>query len=122
MKTSTLIIGASAKPDRYANKAQRALSENGHSVIPYNPRGGEIDGLQVVTDLADIEQEIDTITLYVRSSILEPLVPDLIALKPRRVIFNPGTEDAASELAFSAVGVEVVRGCTLVMLGTGQYG
>ena len=121
MNKSTLIIGASQKPDRYANKAQKALTEAGHEVMLFNPRGGEIDGLQVLSDLAEVSQGIDTITLYVRPSVLEAMVPALIDLKPRRVIFNPGTEDETLEQRFEQAGIEVVEACTLVMLNTDQY-
>ena len=121
MSKTTLIIGASHKPDRYANKAQRALVNAGHRVIPFNPRGGEIDGLEVVSDLSDITEKIDTVTLYVRPSVLEPMLPTLIGLKPRRVIFNPGTEDSGLEQKFEDAKVDIVEACTLGMLHTDQY-
>jgi len=43
------------------------------------------------------------------------------ALAPERIIFNPGTEHAAFAERAAEQGSEVVEGCTLVMLGTGQY-
>lgn len=121
MSSTTLILGASPKPDRYSNMAQRALSEAGYKVIPYNPRGGEFDGVEVVSDLATIEQPVDTVTVYVRAAIFQTLLDGVVELKPRRIIFNPGTEDEGLEKQLRAEGIEVMEACTLVMLKTGQY-
>ncbi|BDS07570.1 CoA-binding protein [Oceaniferula spumae] len=121
MNKTTLIIGASHKPDRYANKAQKALTEAGHEVIPFNPRGGEIEGVEVRSDLSNVTEDVDTVTLYVRPSVLEDMVPTLIDLNPRRVIFNPGTEHEGLELKFVEAGIKVSEACTLVMLNTGEY-
>ena len=121
MNKTTLIIGASPKEDRYANMAQKALAKAGHRVIPMNPRGGEIDGLEVVTDLDSVAEEVDTVTVYVRPQVMGSLLAGVIALKPKRVIFNPGTEDAGLERQLGDAGIKVIEACTLVMLKTGQY-
>jgi len=121
MNKPTLIIGASPKPDRYANKAQKALSHTGHTVVPYNPRGGEIEGIKVFDNLEHIEQELHTITLYVRPQILEKLIDTLVKLKPARVIFNPGTEDQTFQQKFEQAGIIALEACTLVLLQTKQY-
>lgn len=118
MGRTTLIIGASPKTERYANKAQKALTETGHQVLLYHPRGGVIDGMEVISDFSAIVEQVDTLTFYVRPEILETMAADLIALKPRRVIFNPGTEDPGLAREFARAGIEVVEACTLVMLKT----
>ena len=92
MKT-TLIIGASPKSTSYANMAMHALESADHPTILYNPLGRQIDDRKVFTDLNEIEDDIDTITVYVRPSRLETIVQDLIQLKAKRIIFNPGTEE-----------------------------
>ncbi|MCP5537080.1 MAG: CoA-binding protein [Akkermansiaceae bacterium] len=121
MNRTTIIIGASPREDRYSNMAQKALTAAGHTVLPYHPSGGEIDGVAVITDLNDELPPIDTVTIYVRPEILSTMIEKLIALKPGRVIFNPGTEDAVLEKGLRAEGIEVVEACTLVMLKTAQY-
>ncbi|MBT8043846.1 MAG: CoA-binding protein [Verrucomicrobiae bacterium] len=121
MNKTTIIIGASPKPDRYANMAQKALTDAGHTVIPYRPKDGIIDGLEVVTSLAQIDQPVDTVTVYVRPSIFSTLLDQICDLKPARVILNPGTEDEEIISRLESAGIQAVEACTLVMLKTGQY-
>lgn len=120
----TLILGASPNPQRYAFLAQERLMAAGHAVLPVSPKGGEILGVPVVRDLAQVlaaGARVDTVTLYVGPDRLKPMAADLAALAPRRVIFNPGTEDADMEAALRQAGIETQEACTLVLLGTGQY-
>ncbi|MFK7911392.1 MAG: CoA-binding protein [Akkermansiaceae bacterium] len=121
MNKVSLIIGASHKEDRYSNMAQKALTQSGHTVIPFNPRGGEIDGLNVIANLSEIQQLVDTVTVYVRPAIFQTLMAKVINLMPSRIIFNPGTEDEDLERELQMEGIEVIEACTLVMLKTGQY-
>ena len=115
------ILGASDRPDRYAYKAFQQLRAHGHRVSPVHPRLKEIDGVAVVATLQDIDSPVDTVTLYVNPSILEPLIPGLVATAPRRVLFNPGTESGRAARALKAAGIEVEEACTLVLLSTGAF-
>lgn len=119
--TITAVLGASANADRYSNKAIRLLKSYGHQVIPVHPALKEIEGLPVATALSEITVPVDTLTLYVGPERGEPLVAQMVALKPRRVIMNPGTESDLLTRILQDAGIEVVEGCTLVMLKTGQY-
>jgi uncharacterized protein len=118
---TTLILGASDKPQRYAFKAQQSLTEHGHSVVLINPKGGVINGVNCLTNLSQVDQPIDTITVYVNPSIVQSLVDDIAAIKPKRVIFNPGSESAQAQQHLQQQGIEVVEACTLVMLTLGSY-
>jgi uncharacterized protein len=116
------VLGASPKPDRYANKAVRLLLEYGHEVIPVNPAYQEIEGVPVRASLSDLETaSVHTLTLYMKPDRLRPLVSAMIAIKPRRVIMNPGTEDTEIRAALVSSGIEVEEACTLVLLRTGQF-
>lgn len=115
------ILGASDKPERYAYQAQVMLQEHNHTVIPVNPRLDTIHGVSCAKSLADCTQSLDTVTVYVGPKILAGLVDDLIAVHPRRIILNPGTEDEAIEKQLSNAGIFVERACTLVLLRTNQY-
>lgn len=117
-----VVLGASSNPERYSNMAIRELRSRGHRVIPVHPQESRIEGLPVVADLAGLAGEkIDTVTLYLRPSLSAPLAAALVALHPRRVIFNPGTESAALEKILTQAKIEVLEACTLVMLRTGQF-
>jgi len=121
MGKPTLLIGASPKKERYANKAMHMLMEHGHEVYPYHPKYREVDGQRVYNDFADVPGPVDTVTVYVRPDILEGLLPEISALDPGRVIFNPGTESPALQRALEAKGIETLQACTLVLLTTKQF-
>lgn len=116
-----VIVGASDKPDRYAHKAQLLLSQHGHEVVPVHPRLESIEGVPVVADLTQITGTVDTVTMYVGPAISQGLGDKLVAVKPKRVIFNPGSENPELEEKLSKAGIEVEEACTLVMLRTGQF-
>lgn len=115
------VLGASPKEDRYSFKAVRMLVEHGFAVVPVHPAGHVVDGLTSLKSLADIDTPIDTLTMYVSEQISAGEFDRIVTLKPRRVIFNPGSEnnDLASKL--TEVGIEIVEACTLVMLRTNQF-
>lgn len=115
------VLGASAKPERYSNKAIRLLQEYGHTVLPVNPAQKVIEGLSVVATVDALPRKIDTVTMYVSPAHSDPLLPGLLALRPRRVIFNPGAENPALETALRNAGIAVEEACTLVLLRTGQF-
>ncbi|MEK6748686.1 MAG: CoA-binding protein [Pseudomonadota bacterium] len=117
----TVVVGASRKPDRYSNKAIKMLVEHGHPVIPVHPKYATIEGLNVAHRLSDVAGPIDTVTLYIGPAESSKLAADLIALKPRRVIMNPGAENDALIAPLEAEGIAVEKACTLVLLRTQQY-
>lgn len=121
MSQQVVILGASNNPDRYANRAFHMLQEYGHKPIPVNPTLKEVDGVPVVPKLEDIHEPVDTLTLYVRPEISTKLRSEILALKPKRVIFNPGTENKELKEALEQNGIRTVEGCTLVMLRTKQF-
>lgn len=121
-KTETVVVlGASDRPERYANKAILQLRDHGHQVIPVHPRLEDVAGLPVVATLDAVEAPVDTVTLYVNAKISGPLTDALIALKPRRVLFNPGTESPELAAKLQRAGITTEEACTLVLLATGQF-
>ena len=117
----TLIIGASDKPDRYANKAMHMLEKHGHAVILVHPNLKTIEGKPVLPSPKAVHEQVDTITMYVNPSISDAMENALKTIKPRRVIFNPGTENPRLARSLRAEGIEVEEACTLVLLQTGQF-
>ncbi len=121
MKETVVVLGASSKPDRYSHKAMLLLQEHGHTPIPVHPKEKIILERQVFADLSELEVQVDTVTVYVRPDLLSQQLDDLVNLHPRRVIMNPGTEDAGVAAELRNRDIEVVQACTLVMLNTGQF-
>lgn len=115
------VVGASANPERYSNRAVRMLVEHGHEVIPIHPEASAIEGLPVVHDVADLSGNVDTVTLYVSAETSSGLADPLLALRPGRVIFNPGAENPSLQAALEAGGIPTEEACTLVLLSTGQF-
>jgi len=116
------VLGASPNPERYSNQAVRLLAEYGHEVIPVNPAQSEIEGLAVVKSLEELDAgDIDTVTMYVGARHSDPLYDHLAALRPRRVIFNPGAENPELATALESAGIQVEEACTLVLLRTGTF-
>ena len=117
----TAVLGASIKPERYSNKAVRMLIAHGHAVIPVHPQQKEIEGIAAVASVDELPKGIDTITVYLSPETSQKMADELIAVAPRRVIFNPGAESPELEKRLAEAGIEVERACTLVLLQTGQY-
>ncbi|MEY2499956.1 MAG: uncharacterized protein QOI07_290 [Verrucomicrobiota bacterium] len=115
------ILGASPKPDRYAYKAFRMLADHGHRPVPINPAFDEILGAKCYSKIGEAPKPIDTVTLYLGEARSNPLIDEIIEAKPRRIIMNPGAENSALAEKAEEAGIEVVEGCTLVMLATGQF-
>jgi predicted CoA-binding protein len=120
-KECVVILGASNKADRYAFKAFQMLREYGHTVLPVHPQLDAIEDVSVFADLQSVPLPVDTVTLYIGSARVGQFKEAIIALKPRRVIFNPGTENPELADALSAAGIEPLEACTLVMLRTHQF-
>lgn len=117
------ILGASPKPERFAYKALKMLLEYSHKVYLVNPNAQveTIEGHPVYKSMADIPDPIDTLTLYVGPAISTTLEKEIIALKPRRVVFNPGSENTILAKALLEAKIKVIENCTLVMLRSDNW-
>ncbi len=120
-KQRVVVVGASAKPERYSNRAVRVLIQHGHDVVPINPAVSLIEGLRVVPRLEELSGHVDTVTLYVSAERSSALEHSIISLKPERVIFNPGAENPGLRSILEAQGIHTEEACTLVLLNTNQF-
>jgi hypothetical protein len=116
----TLVVGASEKPERYSNRAIRSLLQHGYEVVALASRPGRVEGVEFLTGQPAVP-DVDTITLYLGQKAQEPLMDYLLSLRPRRIVFNPGAENAELQKKAEASGIETAEACTLVLLATGQY-
>jgi uncharacterized protein len=115
------VIGASPKPDRYAYKAMQMLREYGHQAVPVNPAFAEVLGEKCYPTISDIPTKIDTATLYVGKHRSDLLAGQILGAHPRRIIFNPGAENAELAKRADELAIETIEGCTLVMLRSGLF-
>ncbi|MBU2928535.1 CoA-binding protein [Winogradskyella psychrotolerans] len=120
MNKTTLVIGASLKPERYSNIAIKRLRRYNHEVKAFGLKSGEVDGVSIDTELMPYKG-IDTVTLYLNPQRQKPYYDYIVGLQPKRVIFNPGTENSEFYNILEQQNIDYEVACTLVLLGTGQY-
>ena len=116
----TLVLGASTKPERYAFKAINMLVDKGHSVLAVGQNAGEVAGVKIQTKAIPLKN-IDTVTLYLNPARQCDYYNYIVETKPKRVIFNPGTENPEFYQLLQLNGIKVEVACTLVLLTTNQY-
>jgi len=97
------------------------LLNHGHEVVLVNPNLNQIEGHTVYPSISEARQIADTVTMYVSASISDSFEKDLLALKPRRIIFNPGAENPRLAKILKHNGSETLEACTLVLLQTNQF-
>lgn len=120
MNKTTLVLGASLKPERYSNIAIKRLRQHNNEVKAFGLKGGKVLDVNIDTELLDYEH-IDTVTLYLNPKHQKAYYEYIIKLNPNRVIFNPGTENTEFYDILDKNGIDYEIACTLVLLGTNQY-
>lgn len=119
MQRTTLVLGASTNPSRYSFMAIHRLRGHGHPVIAIGPRPGMVADVAITREWPT--GGVDTVTLYIGPERQPEYYEALLSLRPRRVIFNPGTENGVLEHLLAKAGIHCEEACTLVMLGAGTY-
>ena len=120
MIKTTLVFGASLKAERYSNLVIHRLIAKGHDVKAFGLRKGVVASVNIDTELLPYEG-IDTVTLYLNPKRQVEYYDYIIGLNPKRVIFNPGTENVEFYELLSKNNIPYEEACTLVLLGTNQY-
>ena len=116
----TMVLGASANPSRYSYLAIKKLTANRHPVVAIGKKKGAVGEVSIETDHLPVTG-LDTITLYLNPLNQQQYYDYIINLKPKRIIFNPGTENEYLMKKAKENNIETVVGCTLVMLSIGNY-
>lgn len=116
----TLILGASDNPSRYSYLAIKKLRSFNHPVVAIGRKDVTVQDVQIQKGLIE-ENDINTVTLYLNPLNQRPYYDYILSLQPKRIIFNPGTENEELETKAKQQGIETLEACTLVLLSTGQY-
>jgi uncharacterized protein len=116
----TVVLGASDNPTRYSYLAVNKLSAHGHPVVAIGKKNGKVGDVQIEKDHLPVSG-VDTVTLYLNPMNQREYIDYILDMKPKRIIFNPGTENEQLITKAKENGIEPVIACTLVMLSTGQY-
>ncbi|MFY0598563.1 MAG: CoA-binding protein [Cyclobacteriaceae bacterium] len=122
MSKKTVIMGASPNTQRYAYVAAQRLLENQHEIVPIGIKKGNVFGTNILNlrEKPSVEN-VDTVTMYIGTANQEEWLEYILSLKPKRIIFNPGTENLAFTQRASEQGIQTLEACTLVMLSVGNY-
>lgn len=115
------VLGASNNENRASYQTIFRLLHKGYTVYPIHPKIEEIQGLTVLPSLSDIPLPIDTLTLYLSQKNSSALESEILESTPRRIIFNPGAENASLYNKAQSLGIEATAACSLVLLGTDQF-
>ncbi len=121
MSKNTLILGATTNPDRYAYKAAKMLTDRNHPILPVGIKSGNVFGKEIEQNKDLIYDEVDTITLYVGPRNQPEWYDYILKTNPKRIIFNPGTENEELVKLAKEKGIECEEACTLVLLSLGSY-
>ncbi|MXN91953.1 CoA-binding protein [Flavobacterium sp. Sd200] len=116
----TLVVGASTEPGRYAYKAVKMLQRFGHPVVAMGKKEDNLDGIKIEKGAASFDG-VNTVTLYLNPMNQKQYYDYIVSLKPKRVIFNPGTENPELYAILKENNIDIEVGCTLVMLSINQY-
>jgi uncharacterized protein len=118
----TVIIGATTNPSRYAFTAAQMLTQKNIEFVPLGIKKGEIFGKEILDlNTKPKIENVDTVTLYLGSQNQKEWLDYIVSLKPKRIIFNPGTENPELYQLAKSNGIQYLNACTLVMLSTGQF-
>lgn len=120
MTKKTLVIGASDDPSRYSYLAVQQLVKHGQPVIALGKHNGQVDGVPIITE-PPADTDFDTVTLYINPARQKDYYAYVLALKPKRLLFNPGAENEEFATMAAGAGIQPMEACTLVLLATGQY-
>jgi predicted CoA-binding protein len=116
----TVLLGASDNPSRYSYLATEKLKRYGHPVVAIGRQEGKVGDTPIITE-HPAEKDVDTVTLYLNPQLQKQYYDYIISLHPKRIIFNPGTENDELAAIAKENGIIPMEACTLVLLGTGQY-
>lgn len=116
-----VILGASDKPHRASNMLLNRLRQRGVTPVPVHPAISVISGIPVHASLAGVPREPDILSMYLAAERSSALADDILALRPRKVVFNPGAENPALEARLEAAGIATENACSLVLLQQGLF-
>ena len=120
MNKKTLVFGASLKPNRYSNYAIQRLVANEYEVVAFGIKKGMVAEIEIDAELLPYKN-IDTVTLYLNPKRQKDYYNYIVSLYPKRVIFNPGTENPEFYKILKENDIDFEAACTLVLLSTNQY-
>lgn len=118
----TVIIGSNRSPLKYPQQAASMLYDGQIDFVPMGVVNGEVLGKSILNiyDHPKVDN-VHTITLYINPHKQKQWFDYMLSLAPKRIIFNPGTENQEFKSLAESKGIECLYACTLVMLSIGDF-
>ena len=117
MSRTVAVVGASADRSKFSNKSVRAHAQQGWTVYPVNPKGGEIEGLTCYRSLRDVPRPLDRVSLYLPATVGIEILPDVAHAAPKEFFVNPGAESDGLVTRAKELGLDPILACSIVDLG-----
>jgi predicted CoA-binding protein len=113
------VVGASADRSKYGNRVLQCYLQKGKKVVPVNPKEREIEGIPCVASVADLPDEVRSISVITPPAVTEQVVKAAAARGIRNVWMQPGAESAVALDFCRQQGINVIGdgSCILVVLG-----
>ncbi len=119
-REKTLIIGATTNPDRYSNLVIHRLRAKGYPVLAIGNKSGSVAGVEILNEKIPMKN-VHTVSLYLNAQKQPEYYDYIVSLKPKRVIFNPGTENPEFSSILLENDIEVDEACSMILLASNQY-
>lgn len=121
MKKRVAVIGASANPNKYGNKAVRAFIQKGYEVYPVNPKEEEILGLKVYKSISEVPGELDMVSVYLPPEVTLKVLPEIAQKGCKELWLNPGSESPEVLEEAEKLGLNVIQACSILGVGINPH-
>jgi predicted CoA-binding protein len=121
MGKTVAVIGASANPRKFGNRAVRAFQRQGYTVVPINPSERPIEGLRTYASVLEFPDPIDMATFYVPPETGERVMPEVAKKQIPEVWLNPGAESDSLIRLARTLGIEPIVACSIIAVGENPY-
>jgi predicted CoA-binding protein len=113
------VAGASTNRDKYGNKVLRCYLQNGRKAVPINPRAEIIEGQPCVASVAELPDEVTSLSVITPPKITEQIVEEAIARGIENIWMQPGAQSPQAVARCEKAGINVIAdgSCLLVVLG-----
>lgn len=113
------IIGASKDRDKYGNKVVRCYMQHQKTIYPVHPKEKMIEGLSCLRSVAELPNNVNSISIITPSVITEQIVEQAIIKKIKNIWMQPGAESFKAIKSCQKHNINIIAGgpCILVTLG-----
>ncbi len=115
------VIGASNNRQKLGNRAVRAFTQQGYTVLPINPHEREVEGLKAYGSVLDVPGPIDMASFYVPPAIGEQVIEEVARKRIPEVWLNPGAESDALVARARALSIQPIVACSIIAIGRDPY-